>query len=168
VGVERLADDPSPTGEGLALTDNIDHRALGVGYFNQTWDLVDAGRRTPEQDRDMLTTAFASRRHWIDAGGTDENLVVSDWQIAHVASLAGFADVATAFSVAAYDRARTAQLPTWLLASTAEGRARACAAAGDTDGYQRFANETRELLSQVDDDDDRQLIESQLAAIPDA
>jgi hypothetical protein len=147
------------------MTETAAHRALAVGYFNQTWELIDTAARTPEQDRDMLTMAFASRRHWIDAGGTDDNIVVADWQVAHVASLAGFAEVAAAFSASAYDRARAAALATWLLASTAEGRARACAAAGDRDGYERYAQEARELLAQVDDDEDRQLIESQLAAI---
>jgi hypothetical protein len=166
VGVECLTDHPAPPGKGVAVTTTPDHRALAVGYFNQTWALLDAGARTAEHDRDILTTAFASRRHWIDAGGTDDNIVVADWQVAHAASLAGFADVAAAFSEAAYDRARAAGLETWLQASTAEGRARACAAAGDADGYQRFADEARELLAKVEDDDDRRLIESQLAAIP--
>jgi len=148
------------------MTEPTAHRALAVGYFNQSWELIEARSRTPEQDRDLISTAFASRRHWVDAGGTDQNLVIADWQVAHAASLIGFPDVAEAFSTSAYERARSAGLPTWLLASTSEGRARARAAAGDRDGYDRFAAEARELLSTVDDDEDRQLIESQLAAIP--
>jgi hypothetical protein len=128
--------------------------------------MIEARSRTPNQDRDLLTAAFASRRHWIDAGGTSENLVIADWQVAHAASVAGFLDVAEAFSKAAYDDARHAGLATWLLASTAEGRARARAAAGDRDGFTRYAQETRDLLTQIDDEEDRRLIESQLAAIP--
>jgi hypothetical protein len=141
------------------MTDQAEHRALAVGYFNQSWELIGSPTRSPDQDRDLLTRAFASRQHWVDAGGTEENLAIADWQVAHAASEAGFTDVAEAFSMSAYERARSAGLPTWLLASTAEGRARARAAAGDRDGY-------GDLLAQVDDDEDRQLIESQLAAIP--
>ena len=148
------------------MTEPAPHRALAVGYFNLSWELIEARTRTPNQDRDLLSAAFASRRHWIDAGGTSENLVIADWQVAHAASLAGFLDVAEAFSRAAYDDARSAGLATWLLASTAEGRARARAAVGDRDGFERFAAEARELLAQVDDEEDRQLIESQLASIP--
>jgi hypothetical protein len=167
VGVIRVADDAPPSTEGLAMSETDPaHRALAIGYFNAAWELVDLPDRSPEQDREMVTTAFASRRHWIDADGTDENIVIADWQVAHTASLAGFADVATAFAAAAYDRARAAGLAVWLRASTAEGRARAAAAAGDRSAYERFAGETRELLAQVDDDEDRQLIDSQLASIP--
>jgi hypothetical protein len=148
------------------MTETAAHRALAVGYFNAAWELIDAASRTPEQARDMLTTAFASRRHWIDAGGTAENVAIADWQVAHAASLAGFPDVAEAFSAAAYDTARAESLAPWMLASTAEGRARARAAAGDRDGFARYAGETHELLKQVEDDEDRELVERQLAAIP--
>src|SRR4051794_28047527 len=125
------------------MSAGTDHRSLAVGYFNGTWDLINATGRTPDQDLDMLSLTFASRQHWIEAGGTDENLAVADWQVAHVASLAGFTDVADAFSTAAYDRAHATSAPTWLQASTAEGRARACAAMHDIAGYERYAAEAR-------------------------
>jgi hypothetical protein len=79
---------------------------------------------------------FASRQHWIEAGGTAENLTVADWQIAHAASL-----------------------------SAHEGLARANAAAGDHAGYEREAARTRTLIEAVSDADDRALVESQLASI---
>jgi hypothetical protein len=148
------------------MSGDADHRSLAVGYFNGTWDLIDATTRTPEQNLEMLTRAFASRQHWVEAGGTDENLAVADWQVAHVASLAGFTDVADAFSASAYDRARSANAPTWLQASTSEGRARACAAMHDIAGYERYAAETRDLLAKVTDLEDKQLVESQLQSIP--
>ena len=90
---------------------------------------------------------------------------ISDWQIAHAASRAGCGDVATAFARSAYDRARAADLPTWLKASTAEGSARAAATKGDTASYERYANECRELLDRVEDADDRAVVEAQLNAI---
>ena len=114
----------------------------------------------------MLTAAFASRQHWVQADGTDENLAVADWQVSHAASQAGFADVAVAFATAAVERAESASLPLWLQASTHEGLARAFAAAGDRPGYEQEAARARELLARVPDDDDRALIEGQLASIP--
>jgi len=148
------------------MSADIDHRSLGVSYFNSTWDLINSTNRTLEQDRDMLTRAFASRQHWMEAGSTDGNLAINDWQIAHAASLAGFADVADAFSAAAYDRARATSAPLWLQASTAEGRARACAAMHDVPGYEKYAAEARQLLDQATEIEDRRLIESQLLSIP--
>lgn len=147
------------------MSDDVNHRKLAVGYFNAAWELIDKRDRTSEDDLTMLATAAASRRHWIEAGGTDENLAISDWQIAYAASQAGFGDVATAFAKSAYDRARAAGLPTWLQASTAEGMARAAATRGDEQTYEKYAAECRELLERVDDEDDRQVVEAQLSAI---
>jgi hypothetical protein len=144
---------------------NTDHRALAGGYFNGAWDLIDASSRTPAQDRDMLTIACASRQHWIEAGGTAENLVVADWQVAHAASLAGFGEVALAFAGAAVDRAEAAGLAPWLIASAHEGLARACAASGDRLGFEREAQLTRTLLNDVTDPENRELVETQLDSI---
>jgi hypothetical protein len=143
-----------------------DHRKLAVTYFNAAWGLIDKSDRTSAEDRDMLSIAAASRQHWIDAQGTAENLAVADWQVAHAASLAGFADVALSFAQAAVDRVSSADVPTWLKASTHEGLARAHAAAGDRLGYEREAARARELLATVSEAGDRDLIESQLASIP--
>jgi hypothetical protein len=106
------------------------HRAFAVAAFNRAWELIETAGRTPEQDRQLLALACASRWHWSEIG-TDENIAVSDWQVAHAASLIGEPGLALSFATAAYERARTADLPGWLRASTAEGMARACAAAAD-------------------------------------
>jgi hypothetical protein len=143
-----------------------DHRALAVGYFKAAWDLIDADSRTAEQDQQMLGLAVASRQHWHEAAGTAENLIVADWQVAHAASLAGLPDTATCFAASAAARAATTEIPTWLLASVYEGTARACAAAGDRDGYEQAATTTRQLLETVADAADRDLVAGQLASIP--
>lgn len=141
------------------------HRAFATAAFNGAWELIDLPERTAEQDRRMLVLAFAARWHWGEIG-TDENVAISDWQVAHVASLAGETALAMSFARSAYDLARSATLPDWLRASTAEGLARACAVGGDREGYDRYAAEARELLATVESDEDRDLIESQLASIP--
>jgi hypothetical protein len=141
------------------------HRAFARSAFNGTWELIDAPERTPEQDRQMLTLAFAARWHWSEVG-TDENIAVSDWQVALVASLLGESRLATSYAAAAYERARASELPDWLRASTAEGMARACAVDGDRAGYDRYVTEARELVAALDDEEDRELITAQLATIP--
>jgi FAD/FMN-containing dehydrogenase len=112
----------------------------------------------------VFATACASRALWSDIG-TDENLAVADWQVAHAASLIGWADVALEFAAAAERRARSASLPVWLQASTCEGLARAHAAAGDAAGYHRWRDQAQRLLADVVDDDDRAVVEEQLASI---
>jgi hypothetical protein len=142
-------------------------RELAKRLFNQTWALIDAQDRTSEQDRLMLVTACAAWLHW-DAVGTEENRAIADWQIAHVASLLGYGALAITHATTAYDRVRAARLPDWLHASALEGLARAYAAAGDQqsrDEYLRLANEA---VGIVTDQEERDLIASQLATVPNA
>lgn len=142
------------------------HRTQAAGYYNAAWTLIDAPHRSAADDRDMLTLAFASRQHWRDCDGSDENLAIADWQVAHAASLAGLSDVALGFARAAVDRAESNDLPSWLKASAHEGLARAHALAGDRANFTYEADLVRALLDKVSDPDDRALVESQLASIP--
>ena len=154
--------EPPPT-SGPAATDQ---RALAVGLFNRTWELLESPR-SPADDRAMLASAIASRLHWADIG-TAENYAAGDWLVAHVASRLGYADVALEFAAAAHERATTAgpEVPTWLVASTQEGLARAHATAGHDEERDRWAADARRTLEAVDDEEDRELIESQLATVP--
>lgn len=144
------------------MTDDV--RELAVQYYNQTWDLIDQSGRTPEDDRQMLTTAMASRALWAGVGG-QEQWITGDWQVAHVAALTGHADLALEFASAAFERAAQADVPLWLKASTCEGLARAHAAAGHEAERDAWVLKARELLQQVDDADDRAVIEGQLATV---
>ncbi|MCZ3388434.1 MAG: hypothetical protein LH645_04785 [Actinomycetia bacterium] len=139
-------------------------RGLAVQCYNQTWDLIDQVARTPADDRQMLTLAMASRALWDDIGA-DEQWITGDWQVAHVAALTGHPDLSLDFAAAAYERASNADVPLWLRASTCEGLARAHAAAGHEAERDAWALKARELLEQVDDADDRALIEGQLATV---
>lgn len=141
-----------------------DQRALALQFFNQVWDLIDRPGRTAGEDRQMLTSAMASRALWDDIGG-DEQRVTGDWQVAHVAALLGHVDVSLDFAAAAFELALAADVPVWLKASTCEGLARAHAAAGHQAERNAWALKARELLGQVEDDEDRELIEGQLATI---
>ncbi|MGZ4593191.1 MAG: hypothetical protein ACXV3C_04955 [Actinomycetes bacterium] len=142
-------------------------RALAVHLFNQTWQLLEQPRRSAADDRTMLASALASRLHW-DGVGEVDNYAAGDWLVAHVASHLGYADLALDFASAAHERAVAAgpAVPTWLLASTQEGLARAHAVAGHDEERDRYAEECRRTLESVDDEEDRDLIASQLATVP--
>jgi hypothetical protein len=149
--------------------DPATQRALAVGLFNRTWELLEQspGGDDPAVHRATLESAMGSRLHW-DGIGTDENYAAGDWLVAHVASRAGLADLALVYAAAAHERAVTADppVPRWLVASTQEGLARAHAVAGHDAERDRWAEAARETLTEVDDDEDRELIESQLASVP--
>lgn len=142
-------------------------RALAVRLFNRTWELLERSEHDPGAAREALAAAMASRLHW-EGIGTAENLAAGDWMVAHVASTVGYADLALDYAASAHERAVGAgeDVPTWLLASTQEGLARAHAVAGQDDERDRWAAESRHTLEAVDDAEDRELIESQLASVP--
>src|ERR1700743_2567195 len=93
----------------LELTE-AGQRELAKRLFNQAWELIETQGRTPEQDRLMLVTACAAWLHW-DAVGTEQNRAIADWQVAHVASLLGYGELAIAHATAAYDRTGAGSLP---------------------------------------------------------
>jgi hypothetical protein len=141
------------------------HRQIAVDAFNNAWTLIDLGVRSPEQDREVLGLAFASRYHWGVIGG-DEETMVGDWLIAHVASLEGLGELAHRYATNALDTCRANGWADWRLASALEGMARASAAIGDEPARDRYAAEARRVLATIEDKEDRELIASQLASIP--
>jgi hypothetical protein len=142
-------------------------RDLAKRLFNRAWQLIDSPDRTPEQDRLMLVTACASFLHW-DAVGTAENRAIADWQIAHVASLLGYGDLALAHATSAIERVRAAGLPDWLHASALEGMARAHAAAGNRAERDSYLKQAIESVATVTDAEERELISNQIATVPPA
>ena len=113
----------------------------------------------------MLLLACTSRQLWGEVGGPVE-IVTGDWQVAHVAALVGQSDLSLAFASAAYERASRSDVPDWLMASACEGLARAHAAAGHVAEREAWIAKAREHLKHVDDDEDRELVDSQIASIP--
>ncbi len=146
------------------MSGNPSQRELAVAAFNRTWELIDSKERTSEQDREMLAAACASRHLWNDIGGP-EQFATGDWQVAHVASLLGYSSMALEFAVAAYPTASTSDVPQWLVASTCEGLARAHSIAGHEVERDAWIQRARDILAKIDDAEDWELIESQLATI---
>jgi hypothetical protein len=146
---------------------NINHKQLAIAYFNSTWKLIELPDRTPDQDHAMLTLAFASRQHWIEAGSGIKNRLIADWQVSHVASLIGMPDVSLSFARTAVELSETVDdIPIWCKASAHEGLARASAVSGDLEGYRREVEIASRLLEQEEDAEDREHIQHQLDSIP--
>jgi hypothetical protein len=115
----------------------------------------------------MLLCAAASRWHWGRVGGAQE-VAVADWQITHVASLLGLADLALLFAARSL---RAAEREGWggrRLASAHEGMSRACAPDDDAAGRERHVEAAHAALADEPDEEDRTLIAGQLASVPPA
>lgn len=143
----------------------MEHRELAAQTYNATWELLEASR-TSEQDLELLALAFASRYHWGFAGGPQEK-AVADWMASRCCAAVGEGSLAVRFAEAALAGAPT-DAAAWLTASLHEGRARAAAAAGDTAGRSTHVALAVEALDRETDEENRALIASQLASVPEA
>jgi hypothetical protein len=144
------------------------HRVIGVDRFNATWDLIDlGGRRSADDDVEMLLSAMTSRWHWGRVGGPEE-MATGDWQIAHAASLLGLGDLAVLFASRNLAVAEAQGWSGWRLASAHEGMARASAVAGDATGRARHVAAAEAALADEPDAEESNVIAEQLATIPPA
>jgi len=141
----------------------MDDRELATQLFNRCWDLL-ATTRDADDDVELLTAAFSSRFHWLNAG-TVEQWIVSDWMVARAAAAIGEGELALRFATRAHSAAQENEVPDWLIASSTEGVARAYAALGDVQEFNNWTALATRLIDVIADPDDKALIASQLADI---
>jgi len=142
---------------------HMDDRELATQLFNRCWDLL-AATRDDDDDVELLTAAFSSRFHWLNAGGV-EQWIVSDWMVARASAAIGEGELALRFATRAHTAAQENEVPDWLIASSTEGVARAYAATGDVEEFDNWSALATRLIDVIADPEDKALIASQLADI---
>jgi hypothetical protein len=142
-------------------------RKLAVDLFNRAWKLMLLPERTPEQDDELLHTAYASRHHWSQIG-TAAHVARGEWQLARLYTVLGRAEPALyhAGRCLAYCEGDPAALEDWDLPYAYEALARAQLVAGNEDEAKRLAARARGLGERIADDEDREHLESDLATLP--
>jgi hypothetical protein len=144
----------------------VDHRRLAVDLFNHAWALLDLPTRTPEQDDELLNTAYASRYHWGLAGGPKQH-ARGEWQISRAYCVLGRPEPALHHARRCLAILETADdREDWDLPFAYEALARASLVAGDADAAAGYAARARELGAAIADPDDRDLLERDLAGLP--
>jgi DNA-binding transcriptional MerR regulator len=146
--------------------DPASRRALAVGLFNYTWTLLENPDRTREQDDEMLHAAHASRYHWGEVGEA-VNLARGEWQVSRVYSVLGRAEPALFHARRCVEiNEANDDREDWDLGSAYEAMARASAIAGDLAGREEWKARAVDELAKVKDDEDRQILEQDLATLP--
>ena len=143
-------------------------RRLAVDLFNQTWTLIEAGQRTPEQDDEMIHAAHASRFHWAEVEvGTRANLGRGEWQISRVYCVLGHSEPALyhAQRCLAYVLEGDG-VEDWDLPFAYEALARATALEGDVSESARYEELAREAGAGIAEEDDREHFLEELATLP--
>lgn len=145
--------------------DRATRRALAVGLFNHAWTLLRAEHRTPAQDDEMLHAAHASRFHWGEVG-EPVNLARGEWQCSRVYAVLGRAEPATWHARRCLEICQEHGIADFDIAFAYEALARAASVAGDREAVARWKEHATEALAGIAEDDDREIVEADLASIP--
>ena len=143
-----------------------EHRRLGIDLFNKTWMLMERSDRTPEEDDELLHCAHASAYHWLQAG-TIVNRVRSEWQCSRMYTVLGHAQPALRHARRCLELAESApgELEEFDLPFAYEAMARAHALAGDEVEAREWFARANTASADVADEDDRAILEADLASI---
>lgn len=146
--------------------DAAEQRAYAVALFNRTWELMDLPERTDEQVDELIHTVHASRFHWTRVGNP-ANWARGEWQCARAYALLGRGEPALwhARRCLALAEAGGEGFEDWDLPSAQQAMAHAHLAAGDREEAGRWAALARERVARVEDDEDREHIEGQIAEL---
>jgi len=139
---------------------------LGAGLFNHVWGLLEKPDRTAADDDEMVHAAHASAYHWMQAG-TVANRVRSEWQCSRVYAVLGRAEPALHHARRCLELAESApsELEEFDLPFAFEAMARAHAVAGNEADAREWLARARAAGEEIGDEDDRALLEGDLATI---
>ena len=143
----------------MATTD----RELGVELFNRTWALLESPGPDPDE---LVHCAHASAYHWMQVG-TAANRARSEWQCARVYAVLGRAEPALHHARRCLELCESApdEIEEFDLPFAFEALARAHAVAGDETQAREWLDRARAASEKIADEDDRVLLEADLANI---
>lgn len=149
------------TAPSATALDDGTRRALAVDLFNHVWTLLERTDRTPMQDDEMVHAAHASRHHWGEIG-EPVNLVRGEWQCSRVYATLGRGEPALWHARRCLELCEEHGIADFDIAFAYEAIARASRVAGDHAGADAALLRARELAAEIADDEDRDLVLSDL------
>ena len=155
------AHDPSP--DDIATW----HRTFAPAAFNHTWTLLDSEVLSREQEEEMLSSTFAQRYHWYVVG-KPRNWAIADWQVARVAAMIGYFDLARRFGERSLEVGIEHDLGPFVVGFAHEAIARAAAQVDDVDTFTEHLSLARAQLAKIEDGEERDALASDLAEMSEA
>jgi len=149
---------PNPSAHDIASW----QRTLAPRAFNRTWELLDASELTREQEEEMLAATFTQRHLWYQVGDA-RNHAIADWQISRVAAVLGYADLARRFGERSLEVGIENGLDAFVIGFAHEAIARAAAHVDDVETFNEHLELARAALAEIEDEEDRDLLASDLA-----
>lgn len=147
--------------------DPLNHRAIGIALFNQTWELMGKQDRSVEEDDAMLHMAHASAHHWRceGSGATPNNLARSEWQVSRVYTVLSRGEPAGYHARRCLEICQANGIGDWDLAYAYEALARAAEVAGERAEAARWSEQAHSAAADIAEEDDRAAVLADLATI---
>jgi tetratricopeptide (TPR) repeat protein len=145
--------------------DPATERQVAAALFNRVWWLLDATSRSQEQEDELVHAVHASAYHWLRIG-TAQNRARGEWQCSHVYAVVGRPEPALHHARRCLAICEANGIGNFDLGFAYEALARAHAIAGDHDEAMRWVAAARDAADDVAEDEDRELLLSDLATIP--
>ncbi|MGI9135686.1 MAG: hypothetical protein ACR2JS_01330, partial [Candidatus Nanopelagicales bacterium] len=159
---DMFSDAPPP--DDKALLEPLGERNLASELFNLTWDFMGMESRTPAEDDAMVHAAHASRWHWGKVGGP-EQWAIGEWLCSRVYAVLGRGEQSLYHGRRSREICTEFEVGSFVPASAHEAMARAYCVLGDMDAAR--AERNLSYAAAIDlDDDDRAVIEGDLATLP--
>ena len=141
------------------------HRWFAIECNNRSWDLAEQETRTPEENREMKSIAFAAAYHWSKVG-TPVNDARADLTLAHVLSVLQDGSQARLYAQRALTYFQANPAEDWDLAFAWMELAFAANVAGQADVYARAYQRAQELGNAIKGEEDRKIFLDEFARIP--
>lgn len=141
------------------------HQYFSADCFNKTWDNMDKdGGRSTEENMEMLHTAIASLWHWTQREDvTPQNLSTGYWQVSRVYCLIKQPHNARRYGLLSLQYAK--DLPPFFKGYAYESLARGEMIANNRVIMKTYLEKAREMLAQIEDEEDRQALAKDLETI---
>ncbi|MFX0061157.1 MAG: hypothetical protein ACFFC7_03145 [Candidatus Hermodarchaeota archaeon] len=130
------------------------HKKMATDLFNKTWDLLDKKDRTPEEDETMVHMSHASRFHW-GMIGEPINFQRGEWQIARVYTVLERAVSALHHAKLCLKHTEDNNIGGFDRAYAYEAMARASAAAGIREEFEKYFKLAKEAGEKIEKKEDR-------------
>jgi len=146
--------------------DAEDRRKLAVATFNRVWELLELPTRTQAEVDEMIHAAHVSCYAWSQVGAS-ANGARGEWQCARVYATLGRAEPALwhARRCLELTEAGGDGFEDWDLPGAHQAMAHAHLAAGEVEEARRWAALAREGAARIEDAEDRELVEDQIAEL---
>lgn len=140
------------------------HRFFAIDFNGKTWDLLDKAERTREDDEMMVYSAFASCRHWMEAG-TGVHHQRGEWMISRAYAVLGLGAAALRHASRCLEltnqHADEMQDFDWAFAY--EAMARANAIAGNREEALRYMGQAEAAGEAIEDQEGKEIFLADLS-----